>query len=95
VVTEPVRGLKSYVNISSISVEEGGVYECEAKNEHGSVKHSARVDVKGKPFIRPMSDINAIFGQKLILNCPYSGFPIHSISWLKGNLFLLHFGYSL
>lgn len=86
VTSDPFPRVISYVNISSISVENGGVYECEASNAFGSVKHSARVDVKGKLFIRTIPDISATLGQSLIVNCPYSGFPVESISWLKSKL---------
>ncbi|RWS30915.1 down syndrome cell adhesion molecule:-like isoform A [Leptotrombidium deliense] len=74
----------SYLNISSIRVEHGGVYECEAMNAIGSTSHSRRINVFGKPFIRPMPDIKSVAGQTLVIRCPYSGFPIEHVSWFKG-----------
>ncbi len=40
----------SHVNISKVSVQDGGLYECTASNRAGSVRHSARLNVYGKLF---------------------------------------------
>lgn len=77
------RRVISYVNITA-SVEDGGVYECVARNKMGSARHSARLNVHGKAHIKSMKDIIAISGRKLMVNCPYSGYPIQSITWSKG-----------
>ncbi|GIZ02798.1 down syndrome cell adhesion molecule-like protein Dscam2 [Caerostris extrusa] len=37
----------SFVNVSSARSEDGGVHECRAQNEAGSVSHKERVDVLG------------------------------------------------
>jgi len=71
----------SYVNISSVTVEDGGVYACQAANEISSIIHSGRIDVKGDPAVRPMKDKVAIEGQHLLLNCPFAGYPLDEVYW--------------
>ncbi|RWS17533.1 dscam:-like isoform D [Dinothrombium tinctorium] len=73
----------SFLNISAVRVEDGGLYECEANNGIGSIVHSKRLNVYGKPFIRPMPDVKAVAGRALVVRCPYSGYPIEHLSWLK------------
>ncbi|XP_015789765.1 Down syndrome cell adhesion molecule-like protein Dscam2 isoform X2 [Tetranychus urticae] len=84
VVTSPQRRLISYVNISSISVPDGGFYTCVAANRVASASHSARIHVKGDPYVKPIKDIHVTLGSTVIVNCPYSGYPIDSIFWSKG-----------
>lgn len=38
----------SHINISSVLVEDGGEYTCEATNSVGSLFHSARLNIYGK-----------------------------------------------
>ncbi|KAH8026100.1 hypothetical protein HPB51_015449 [Rhipicephalus microplus] len=57
----------SYVNISSVRPEDGGVYRCRAANDVGSVAHVARVNVYGPPAIRPMGNVTALSGGSLVL----------------------------
>ena len=71
----------SYVNISSLNMEDGGVYACMAANEISSVVHADRVDIRGDPVVRTMKPRVAIEGHALLLNCPYSGHPIDEVSW--------------
>lgn len=79
-----VYTVNSYVNISSSKTEDGGVYSCSAKNSAGSISKSARVNVLGPPFIRPMSNLTALSGQTVHIYCPYAGHPIQGIHWIKG-----------
>ncbi|GIY57259.1 down syndrome cell adhesion molecule-like protein Dscam2, partial [Caerostris extrusa] len=71
----------SFLNISKILVEDGGEYWCEASNDVGSASHSARLNVFGPAFVRPMPNVTAISGENLMLRCPYGGYPIKSIRW--------------
>ncbi|XP_059483764.1 cell adhesion molecule Dscam2 [Neocloeon triangulifer] len=71
----------SHVNISSLREEDGGEYTCTARNAVAQVSHSARINVYGLPFIRPMPRITAVAGSDLIVKCPVAGHPIESISW--------------
>lgn len=42
----------------------------------------------GLPYIRPMSKITAISGSRLTIKCPVAGYPIESITWEQGRLFV-------
>ncbi|GFQ82593.1 down syndrome cell adhesion molecule-like protein Dscam2 [Trichonephila clavata] len=73
----------SYVNITSVRPEDGGLYECEASNDVGKATHSARVNVFGPPFVRSMSNMSVVAGETLRLQCPVGGHPIETIKWEK------------
>lgn len=77
----------SYVNISNVQKEDGGVYRCEARNEAGSVHHSEEIFISGPPFIKPLGNITVLSGNSLVIRCPVTGYPIQRISWLKGYYF--------
>lgn len=78
----------SHLNISSISVEDGGLYSCEAVNEISSKRHTALVQVYGPPMIHSMGNKSVVSSGKFHLDCPVSGFPIQEIHWRKGeNIF--------
>lgn len=76
----------SYVNITSLRLEDGGLYRCEAVNDAGMAHHTQMVHIKGKPYIRPMSNITVLAGQQVSIRCPASGFPLSRITWFKGML---------
>ncbi|KFM75224.1 Down syndrome cell adhesion molecule-like protein Dscam2, partial [Stegodyphus mimosarum] len=73
----------SYVNVTDIRVEDGGEYSCTATNAVASVRHAARLDVYGPPFVRPMANFSVVAGQRVLLKCPISGYPIESVTWIK------------
>ncbi|GFQ75213.1 down syndrome cell adhesion molecule-like protein Dscam2 [Trichonephila clavata] len=73
----------SFVNVSSARSEDGGVYECRAQNEAGSVSHKERVDVLGAPFIRAMNNVTVVDGDSLFYHCPASGYPLPTVTWSK------------
>ncbi|XP_074602199.1 cell adhesion molecule Dscam1-like isoform X2 [Brevipalpus obovatus] len=75
----------SYVNITSLRLEDGGLYRCEAVNDAGMAHHTQMVHIKGKPYIRPMSNITVLAGQQVSIRCPASGFPLSRITWFKGS----------
>ena len=74
----------SHVNISSIQLKDGGTYRCTAHNTAGSLSHSARLNIYGSPYVRPMGSLSAIAGESLIITCPVAGHPIEKITWKKG-----------
>lgn len=74
----------SYVNITSLRLEDGGLYRCEAINDAGGVHHSQMIHIKGKPFIRPMGNVTVLAGERLVIRCPASGYPLSRITWFKG-----------
>ncbi|KAK7578218.1 hypothetical protein V9T40_010423 [Parthenolecanium corni] len=73
----------SHTNISHVTTEDGGEYSCIAENRAGRTTHSARLNIYGLPYIRPIPKITAVAGEVLKLKCPVSGYPIEQISWEK------------
>lgn len=73
----------SHVNISNVKSEDGGEYECVAKSRAGQSSHSARLNIYGMPFVRPMPAISAVAGKTLQIKCPVAGWPIDKVIWEK------------
>ncbi|XP_050737575.1 cell adhesion molecule Dscam2-like isoform X3 [Eriocheir sinensis] len=73
----------SHVNLSDVTVREGGAYTCTAHNAHGSQSHSARLNVYGPPFVRAMPNVTAVAGEDVRLWCPAGGFPLPAVSWRR------------
>ncbi|KAK0094057.1 hypothetical protein PV326_011918 [Microctonus aethiopoides] len=73
----------SHVNISSVKSEDSGEYECTAASRAGEASHSARLNVYGLPYVRPMPVVSAIAEKQLRIKCPVAGYPIESIIWEK------------
>ncbi|XP_061927302.1 cell adhesion molecule Dscam2 isoform X3 [Apis cerana] len=73
----------SHVNISSVKSEDGGEYECIASSRAGEASHSARLNIYGLPYVRPMSTVSAVAGKQFHIKCPVAGYPIESIVWEK------------
>uniref|UniRef100_T1KQ15 Down syndrome cell adhesion molecule n=1 Tax=Tetranychus urticae TaxID=32264 RepID=T1KQ15_TETUR len=78
--------LVSYVNITSVLAQDGGLYECTASNDVDTVRHSRRINILGPPFIRPMKNISGVAEESLIINCPIGGYPIETIFWERENI---------
>jgi Immunoglobulin domain len=76
----------SYLNITSIHTNDGGLYKCTATSKVGTVQHSARLNVYGLPYIRPMDKKAIVAGETLMVTCPVAGFPIDSILWERGKI---------
>ncbi|VVC93928.1 unnamed protein product [Leptidea sinapis] len=74
-------GVISHLNISRSRVEDGGIYTCMAYESDSSIRHSARVDVYGPPYIRTLPPIKVQGGDELKLRCPYYGYPISKLEW--------------
>ncbi|CAL4076655.1 unnamed protein product, partial [Meganyctiphanes norvegica] len=73
----------SHVNLTSVRVEDGGTYTCAAENRAGQIRHSARLNVYGPPYVRPIGIVTAVAGESLMLACPAAGHPLESITWAK------------
>ncbi|XP_014485965.1 PREDICTED: Down syndrome cell adhesion molecule-like protein Dscam2 isoform X3 [Dinoponera quadriceps] len=76
----------SHVNITTVKPEDGGEYECIAGSRAGEARHSARLNIYGLPYVRPMSAVSAVAGKQLYIKCPVAGYPIESIVWEKGDV---------
>lgn len=79
----------SFLNISETRVEDSGEYKCHVSNDVGSVSHEGRLNIYGQPFVRQMSNVTAIAGEDLVIRCPYGGYPVKGVRWLKGKYFFL------
>ncbi|XP_077484140.1 cell adhesion molecule Dscam1-like isoform X2 [Amblyomma americanum] len=78
--------VSSFVNISAVRPDDGGLYTCQAANGAGDVEHGARLNVLGPPRVRPMAPVSAVAGEPLRLDCRYSGYPVETVSWTRGGL---------
>lgn len=74
----------SYLNITSVHANDGGLYKCIASSKVGVAEHSARLNVHGLPYIRQMDKKAIVAGETLIVTCPVAGYPIESIVWERG-----------
>ncbi|XP_070134571.1 cell adhesion molecule Dscam1 isoform X21 [Drosophila bipectinata] len=75
----------SYLNITSVHANDGGLYKCIAKSKVGVADHSAKLNVYGLPYIRQMEKKAIVAGETLIVTCPVAGYPIDSIVWERDN----------
>ncbi len=71
------------MNISIASVFDGGSFECRARNDIGSVSHSALVRVNGPTQIRRMQNESVIAMQSISLPCRIVGYEPDLIGWQK------------
>ncbi|KAG8201074.1 hypothetical protein JTE90_002747 [Oedothorax gibbosus] len=76
--------VNSFVNITRLQPEDGGTYECLGSNDISTVGHTARLNVYGPPFVKPMRNVSVLAGSSLVVRCPVSGYPIEKIIWEKG-----------
>lgn len=74
----------SYVNVTSSTRDDGGLYRCEASNELGSAWHDDRIDVRGPPRVRPMGNLTVTSGTTLVYHCPFTGHPAPKVTWSRG-----------
>lgn len=81
----------SYLNITSIHANDGGLYKCFASSKVGKAEHSAKINVYGLPYIRPMEKKAIVAGETLIVTCPVAGYPIKSIVWERGKIITFSF----
>ncbi|KAG0444598.1 hypothetical protein HPB47_013612 [Ixodes persulcatus] len=79
----------SVLNVTRVSAEDSGLYGCRATNEAGSVAHWARIGVHGKIFVHQgLSNVTAVPGEDVRIQCRYGGFPVDSVSWYKDDALL-------
>ncbi|XP_055385728.1 cell adhesion molecule Dscam2 isoform X15 [Condylostylus longicornis] len=75
----------SYLNITSVHANDGGLYKCIAASKVGVAQHSAKLNVFGLPYIRQMEKKAIVAGETLFVTCPVAGYPIESIVWERDN----------
>ena len=76
----------SHLNISHVRADDGGMYNCMAKNSIGAVSHAARLNIFGPPYVRAISPIKAVAGEDLVVYCPFAGYPIENIRWERAGI---------
>ncbi len=59
-------------------------YHPTASSKVGAVEHSAKLNIYGLPYVRPMEKKSIVSGENLIVTCPVAGYPIESIVWERG-----------
>lgn len=74
----------SFVNVSSLATEHGGLYSCRAENELAVIEHTARLSVYGPPFVHRMDNVTYVTGYDAKIQCASSGYPITTVTWKKG-----------
>ena len=77
----PSGAVISYLNVSSILTNDGGLFKCRASSKVGAAEHQARIDVRGLPYVKPMKKVSVVAGETLIKTCPVAGYPIDTITW--------------
>ncbi|XP_022669215.1 Down syndrome cell adhesion molecule-like protein Dscam2 isoform X3 [Varroa destructor] len=80
---------EAVLQVADARVEDSGEYTCVASNDIGTaVEHSARVNIEGEAFVRPMRNASVVSGTDLAIKCPYGGYPVGPITWLKSGMVL-------
>lgn len=74
---------------SNVRTFDGGLYSCVARNKVGEDIYSKNIDVYGPPHVWPIANKTVVAGDSFFMHCHVSGYPIKSITWLKGNLLKL------
>ena len=82
--TAGTNEIVSYLNITAVHTNDGGLYKCAASSKVGHADHSARFNVYGLPFVRPMDKVAVVAGEIMMVTCPVAGYPIDTIQWEKG-----------
>lgn len=87
--------IKNFVGIDKVTStlliqrtkqSDGGLYSCTATNRIGQDTHQQMLDVYGPPVVWPLANKTVQAGHEFALGCHYSGYPITSIKWAKGNV---------
>ncbi|KAK6469179.1 opioid-binding protein/cell adhesion molecule-like isoform X1 [Huso huso] len=80
-----------YLEVTEISKEQSGVYECSASNDVSAPDvRKVHVTVNYPPFISNARNTGAPIGQKGILHCEASAVPIAVFEWYKEDRRLLN-----
>lgn len=74
----------SFVNITSVTVKNGGTYSCSASSDVNTIENLGDILIRGPPFVRSMSNITMVSHNQLTVKCPFGGHPIAHVFWEKG-----------
>jgi len=74
----------SYLNITAIHTNDGGLYRCIASSKVGIAVHGNKLNVYGLPYVRAMEKKAIVAGETLFVTCPAAGYPIETIVWERG-----------
>ncbi|ESO04852.1 hypothetical protein HELRODRAFT_191479 [Helobdella robusta] len=82
----------AYLSINNVQLADAGVYTCEAYNQHGRVKTTARLTVHVPPLIEKTSQVmyEVKRGSTIHLPINYSSYPPPKVTWRKNGLPLVH-----
>ncbi|CAF0794841.1 unnamed protein product [Rotaria sordida] len=79
----PTGDIFTYYRIFISNINDTGLYEYRIKNSFGSISFSKHINIEGqKPFIKSISNITVITGQKFTLACYASGQPNLELKWI-------------
>jgi hypothetical protein len=79
------------LRIENVYLEDESKFSCRIQNKHGKAFSSSRITVKplepteAPNFSVPLSNVLAITGQEILLECVVQGTPTPSLSWFKDN----------
>ncbi|CAL8366857.1 unnamed protein product [Lota lota] len=71
-----------WLRFDSVTQEDDGEYECQAKNTHGMASHAFTVTVEAEPYwVETPKSLLYTPGENLRLHCQADGIPTPTITW--------------
>lgn len=60
-------------------------------NDVGRISKRSRINVMTPPRVKAVTNLTAVAGRPFTLSCPYSGYPVNEVYFLRGKLSLFLF----